>query len=129
MQYITNRSTLGGFSVLKERGDIVAEEEIMKYVIENMNDRFDKLDKKLDSMRVENSENNKDIAKNCSVKRAEIYSTIENNKDEADGKVEANRKVIEKLDKKVFQLFFIGTGVGFLLGVATTVVAKSLIGG
>ena len=107
----------------------MAEEELMKYVIENMNDRFDKLDKKLDSMRIESSEKNKDITKNCSVKRTEIYDRIENNKDEADGKVEANRKVIEKLDKKVFQLFFIVTGVGFLLGVATTVVAKSLIGG
>ena len=83
-----------------------------------MNDRFDKLDKKLDSMRVDNSEKNKDITKNCSVKRAEIYDGIE-----------GNRIDIEKLDKKVFQLFYVGTGVGFLLGVATTVVAKSLIGG
>ena len=107
----------------------MAEEELMKYVIENMNDRFDKLDKKLDSMKSESSEKNKDITNNCSVKRTEIYSRIENNKDEADEKVEDNRKVIEKLDKKVFQLFFIGTGVGFLLGVATTIAAKNLIGG
>ena len=108
---------------------LVVEEKLMEYVIDSMNNGFDKIDKKLDNMRVENSENNKDAAKNSSVKRAEIYSTIENNKDETDEKVEANRKVIEKLDKKVFQLFFIGTGVGFLLGVAATVVAKSLIGG
>ena len=108
----------------------MAEEEVlMKYVIKNMNDRFDKLDKKLDSMRVENSEKNKDITKNCSMKRTGIYSRIEDNKDEADKKAEDNRKVIEKLDKKVFQLFFIGTGVGFLLGVATTITAKNLIGG
>ena len=107
----------------------MAEEELMKYVIENMNDRFDKLDKKLDSMRVENSEKNKDITKNCSVKRTEIYSRIEDNKDEADEKVEDNRKLIEKLAKKVFQLFYIGTGIGFLLGVATTIIAKKLIGG
>ena len=96
----------------------MAEEELMKYVIENMNDRFDKLDKKLDSMRVENSEKNKDAAKNCSVKRTEIYDRIE-----------GNRIDIEKLDKKVFQLFYVGTGVGFLLGVATTITAKTLIGG
>ena len=63
IQYITNRSTLGGFSVLKERGGIVTEEKLMEYVIKNMNDRFDKLDKNLDYMRVENSENNKDAAK------------------------------------------------------------------
>ena len=96
----------------------MAEEELMKYVIENMNNRFDKLDKKIDNMRVENSEKNKDITKNCSVKRTEIYD-----------RVEGNRIDIEKLDKKVFQLFYIGTGVGFLLGVATTIAAKSLIGG
>ena len=96
----------------------MAEEELMKYVIENMNDRFDKLDKKLDNMRVENSGNNKDITNNCSVKRTEIYDGIE-----------GNRIDIEKLDKKVFQLFYIGTGVGFLLGVATTIIAKKLIGG
>ena len=107
----------------------MTEEGVMKYAIENMNDRFDKLDKKLDSMRVENSEKNKDITKNCSVKRTEIYDRIENNKDEADEKAEDNRKVIEKLDKKVFQLFYIGTGIGFLLGVATTIIAKKLIGG
>ena len=75
MQYIANRSTLGGFSVLKERGGIVTEDDVMKYVIENMNNRFD------------------------------------------------------KLDKKMFQLFYVGTGVGFLLGVATTIVVKTLIGG
>ena len=96
----------------------VVEEKLMGYVIENMNNRFDKLDKKIDSMRVENSEKNKDITKNCSVKRTEIYDRIE-----------GNRIDIEKLDKKMFQLFYVGTGVGFLLGVATTVVAKSLIGG
>ena len=107
----------------------MVEEKLMEYVINNMNDRFDKLDKKLDNMRIDNSEKNKDITNNCSVKRAEIYSSIENNKDEADKKVEANRKVIEQLDKKVFQLFFIGTGVGFLLGVSTTIIAKKLIGG
>ena len=95
----------------------MAEEELMKYVIENMNDRFDKLDKKLDNMRVDNSEKNKDITKDCSGKRAEIYD-----------RVEGNRIDIEKLDKKVFQLFYIGTGVGFLLGVATTITAKNLIG-
>ena len=105
----------------------MVDEKLMEYVIENMNDRFDKLDKKLDSMRVDNSEKNKDITKNCSVKRNEIYSRIENSKDETDEKAEANRKGIEKLDKKVFQVVYVGTGVGFLLGVATTVVAKSLI--
>ena len=104
--------------MLKERGGIVTEDDVMKYVIENMNNRFDKLDKKIDSMRVENSEKNKDITKNCSVKRTEIYDRIE-----------GNRIDIEKLDKKVFQLFYIGTGVGFLLGVATTIVVKNLIGG
>ena len=96
----------------------MAEEKLMEYVIKNMNDGFDKIDKKLDNMRVENSEKNKDITKNCSVKRTEIYDRIE-----------GNRIDIEKLDKKIFQLFYVGTGVGFLLGVATTVVAKSLIGG
>ena len=96
----------------------MVDEELMKYVIENMNNRFDKLDKKLDSMRVENSEKNKDITNNCSVKRNEIYDRLE-----------GNRINIEKLDKKVFQLFNIGTGVGFLLGVATTIIAKKLIGG
>ena len=56
----------------------MAEKEVlMKYVIKNMNDRFDKLDKNLDNMRVENSEKNKDITKNCSVKRTEIYDRIE----------------------------------------------------
>ena len=108
---------------------LVVEEKLMEYVINNMNDGFDKIDKKLDNMRVENSEKNKDITTNCSVKRTEIYDRIENNKDEADEKAEDNRKVIEKLDKKVFQLFYVGTGVGFLLGVATTIAAKSLIGG
>ena len=96
----------------------MAEEKLMKYVIENMNDRFDKLDKKLDNMRIDNSEKNKDITKNCSVKRTEIYDRIE-----------GNRIDIEKLDKKMFQLFYVGTGVGFLLGVATTITAKNLIGG
>ena len=96
----------------------MVDEELMRYVIENMNDRFDKLDKKLDNMRVDNSEKNKDITNNCSVKRTEIYD-----------RVEGNRIDIEKLDKKVFQLFYIGTGVGFLLGVATTIAAKNLIGG
>ena len=108
---------------------LVVEEKLMEYVIDSMNNGFDKIDKKLDNMRVENLENNKDTAKNSSVKRAEIYSNIEDNKNEADEKAEANRKLIEKLDKKVFQLFFIGTGVGFLLGVATTITAKNLIGG
>ena len=108
---------------------LVVEEKLMEYVIDSMNNGFNKIDKKLDNMRVENSENNKDAAKNSSVKRAEIYSNIEDNKDEADEKAEANRKLIEKLDKKVFQLFFIGTGVGFLLGVATTIIAKKMIGG
>ena len=105
------------------------EEKLMEYVIKNMNDGFDKIDKKLDNMRVENSEKNKDIKTNCSVKRTWIYSRIENSKDEAGEKAEANRKGIEKLDKKVFQLFYVGTGVGFLLGVATTIIAKTLIGG
>ena len=41
---IYNRSTLGGFSVLKERGGIVTEEDITKYIIQPMNDRFDKLE-------------------------------------------------------------------------------------
>ena len=108
---------------------LVVEEKLMEYVIKNMNDGFDKIDKKLDNMRVENSEKNKDITNNCSVKRTGIYSRIEDNKDEADEKTEANRKGIEKLDKKVFQLFYIGTGVGFLFGVSTTIVANSLIGG
>ena len=108
---------------------LVVEEKLMEYVIDSMNNGFNKIDKKLDNMRVENSENNKDAAKNSSVKRAEIYNRIEDNKDEADKKLEDNHKLIEKLDKKVFQLFYIGTGVGFLLGVATTIVAKSLIGG
>ena len=97
---------------------LVVEEKLMEYVINNMNDGFDKIDKKLDNMRVENSEKNKDI-----------YDRIEDNKDEVDEEVEDNRKLIEKLDKKVFQLFFIGTGVGFLLGVSTTIIAKKLIGG
>ena len=121
--------------MLKERGGIVAEEKfvaeekLMGYVIDNMNNGFDKIDKKLDNMRVENSENNKDAAKNSSVKRTEIYTRIENSKDESDEKVEDNRKGIEKLEKKVFQLFYVGTGIGFLLGVATTIIAKKLIGG
>ena len=97
---------------------LVVEEKLMEYVINNMNDGFDKIDKKLDNMRVENSEKNKDITNNCSVKRTEIYDRIE-----------GNRIDIEKLDKKMFQLFYVGTGVGFLLGVATTIIAKKLIGG
>ena len=97
---------------------LVAEEKLMEYVIDSMNNGFDRIDKKLDSMRVENSGNNKDITNNCSVKRNEIYDRLE-----------GNRINIEKLDKKVFQLFYIGTGVGFLLGVATTIIAKKLIGG
>ena len=97
---------------------LVVEEKLMEYVINNMNDGFNKIDKKLDNMRVENSEKNKDAAKNCSVKRTEIYDRIE-----------GNRIDIEKLDKKIFQLFYVGTGIGFLLGVATTIVAKNLIGG
>ena len=90
----------------------------MEYVINNMNNGFDKIDKKLDRMRVDNSEKNKEITNDCSVKRTEIYD-----------RVEGNRIDIEKLDKKVFQLFYIGTGIGFLLGVATTIIAKKLIGG
>jgi hypothetical protein len=72
-----------------------------------MDDRFDRLEIKLDNIRDENS------AK----------------KNKLDKKIDGNRRNIEKLDKKVFQLFYVGTGVGFLLGVATTVVAKSLMGG
>ena len=97
---------------------LVVEEKLMEYVIDSMNNGFNKIDKKLDNMRVENSKKNKDI-----------YDRIEDNKDEVDEEVEDNRKGIEKLDKKIFQLFYVGTGIGFLLGVATTVVAKSLIGG
>ena len=80
---------------------------MLKYVVENMDDRFDRLEIKLDNIRVENSTEITDI----------------------DERIDGNRRNIEKLDKKVFQLFYVGTGVGFLLGVATTVVAKSLMGG
>ena len=85
----------------------MVEKDILKYVVENMDDRFDRLEIKLDNIRVENSTEITDI----------------------DERIDGNRRNIEKLDKKVFQLFYVGTGVGFLLGVATTVVAKSLMGG
>ena len=85
----------------------MVEENILKYVVENMDDRFDRLEIKLDNIRVENNTRITDI----------------------DKRIDGNRRNIEKLDKKVFQLFYVGTGVGFLLGVATTVVAKSLMGG
>ena len=85
----------------------MVEKDILKYVVENMDDRFDRLEIKLDSRRVENATEITDI----------------------DVRIDGNRRNIEKLDKKVFQLFYVGTGVGFLLGVATTVVAKSLMGG
>lgn len=85
----------------------MVEKDILKYVVENMDDRFDRIDNSLEIMRVENS----------------------TEKTEIDSRIDGNRRNIEKLDKKVFQLFYVGTGVGFLLGVATTVVAKSLIGG
>jgi hypothetical protein len=80
---------------------------MLKYVVGNMDDRFDRIDAKLDVMRVENNTEITDINK----------------------RINGNRNNIEELDKKVFQLFYVGTGVGFLLGVATTVVAKSLMGG
>ena len=85
----------------------MVEENILKYVVENMDDRFDRLEIQLDNIRVENNTRITDI----------------------DKRIDGNRRNIEKLDKKVFQLFYVGTGVGFLLGVATTVVAKSLMGG
>lgn len=85
----------------------MVEENILKYVVENMDDRFDRLEIQLDNIRVENATEITDI----------------------DERIDGNRRNIEKLDKKVFQLFYIGTGVGFLLGVVTTVVAKSLMGG
>jgi len=85
----------------------LVEENILKYVVENMDDRFDRLEIQLDNIRVENNTRITDI----------------------DKRIDGNRRNIEKLDKKVFQLFYVGTGVGFLLGVATTVVAKSLMGG
>ena len=85
----------------------MVEKDMLKYVVENMGDRFDRLEIKLDNMRIENSTEITDI----------------------DERIDGNRRNIEKLDKKVFQLFYVGTGVGFLLGVATTVVAKSLMGG
>ena len=85
----------------------MVEKDMLKYVVENMDDRFDRLEIKLDNMRIENSTEITDI----------------------DERIDGNRRNIEKLDKKVFQLFYVGTGVGFLLGVATTVVAKSLMGG
>ena len=85
----------------------MVEENILKYVVENMDDRFDRLEIQLDNIRVENNTRITDI----------------------DKRIDDNRRNIEKLDKKVFQLFYVGTGVGFLLGVATTVVAKSLMGG
>ena len=85
----------------------MVEKDILKYVVENMDDRFDRLEIKLDNIRVENNTRIADI----------------------DKRIDGNRRNIEKLDKKVFQLFYVGTGVGFLLGVATTVVAKSLMGG
>jgi len=85
----------------------LVEKDILKYVVGNMDDRFDRLEIKLDNMRIENSTEKEDI----------------------DERIDGNRRNIEKLDKKVFQLFYVGTGVGFLLGVATTVVAKSLMGG
>jgi len=80
---------------------------MLEYVVENMDDRFDRIEIKLDNIRVENATEITDI----------------------DERIDGNRRNIEKLDKKVFQLFYVGTGVGFLLGVATTVVAKSLMGG
>ena len=85
----------------------LVEKDILKYVVGNMDDRFDRLEIKLDNIRVENATEITDI----------------------DERIDGNRRNIEKLDKKVFQLFYVGTGVGFLLGVATTVVAKSLMGG
>ena len=85
----------------------MVEKDMLKYAVENMDDRFDRLEIKLDNIRVENS--------------TEITNI--------DERIDGNRRNIEKLDKKVFQLFYVGTGVGFLLGVATTVVAKSLMGG
>ena len=85
----------------------MVEKDKLKYVVENMDDRFDRIEIKLDNIRVENSTEITDI----------------------DERIDGNRRNIEKLDKKVFQLFYVGTGVGFLLGVATTVVAKSLMGG
>ena len=85
----------------------MVEKDILKYVVENTDDRFDRLEIKLDNIRVENNTRIADI----------------------DKRIDGNRRNIEKLDKKVFQLFYVGTGVGFLLGVATTVVAKSLMGG
>jgi len=91
-----------------ERGVVpLVEKDKLKYVVENMDDRFDRIEIKLDNIRVENSTEITDI----------------------DERIDGNRRNIEKLDKKVFQLFYVGTGVGFLLGVATTVVAKSLMGG
>ena len=85
----------------------MVEKDMLNYVIEAMDDRFDRLEMKLDNMRIENKAEKKDM----------------------DERIDSNRRNIEKLDKKVFQLFYVGTGVGFLLGVATTVVAKSLMGG
>ena len=85
----------------------MVEKDMLNYVIEAMDDRFDRIDNSLEIMRVENSTEKKDM----------------------DERIDSNRRNIEKLDKKVFQLFYVGTGVGFLLGVATTVVAKSLMGG
>ena len=85
----------------------LVEENMLKYVVENMNEGFDRIDNSLGILRDEND-----------------TRTIE-----IDSRIDGNRRNIEKLDKKVFQLFYVGTGVGFLLGVATTVVAKSLMGG
>ena len=85
----------------------MVEKDMLKYVVENMNEGFDRIDNSLGILRDEND-----------------TRTIE-----IDSRIDGNRRNIEKLDKKVFQLFYVGTGVGFILGVATTVVAKSLMGG
>ncbi len=103
----------------------MTDETVIKYIRQDvialsdtMKKSFDKLEKKIDSLRTENESDYKDIVQNCSKKRGEIYS-----------KIETNRKNIEQLDKKFFRLFLIGTGFGFVAGVLATVAITRLMGG
>ncbi len=89
--------------------------ENINTVAKDMKTGFDKLEKKIDCLRIENSADNKEITTNCSERRAEIYERIE-----------TNRQGIEQLDKKFFRLFLIGSGFGFVAGVVVTVIITTL---
>lgn len=94
---------------------------------QDVNSGFSEIDNKLTSMKVFADTNKNDMVNVCTRERKNIYKTLTSQQREMnllDKKVDSK---FYNLDKKLFALFFIGNGVGIMIGSSVTLLFQRFL--